>query len=154
MPRQPSGAGPGETLYTPSLTATTTSPTLGTGGSATGGWRYVEGHLVFWWALIVFGTSPSAGEGYYQITLPVTPVTDNRGVGDGMIVDSSASNEVRPVRVACASTLAAALSVPDLPFIFDMSAPAGITSALIGAAAPFTWAAGDQINVTGLYQVV
>lgn len=60
MPRQPNGAGPGEFLYTPELTATTTDPDLGTGGSATGGW----------------------------------------------------------------------------------------------AAAPFTWAAGDQINVTGLYQVL
>lgn len=34
------------------------------------------------------------------------------------------------------------------------AAPAAITSALVGAAAPFTWAAGDQINVTGLYQVL
>lgn len=154
MPRQPNGAGPGEFLYTPELTATTTDPDLGTGGSATGGWRYVSDHLVFWWALIVFGTSPSAGEGYYQISLPVDPVTDNRRLGDGAIIDASASSEIRPVAVICASALATALSAPDMPFITDMSAPAAITSALVGAAAPFTWAAGDQINVTGLYQVL
>lgn len=153
MPRQPNGAGPGEFLYTPQLTATTTDPDLGTGGSATGGWRYVSEHLVFWWALILFGTSPDPGAGYYQISLPVDPITDNRGVGEGMIIDTSASSEVRPVRVCCASALATALSAPDLPFIFDTSAPAAITSALVGAESPFTWAAVDQINVSGLYQV-
>lgn len=154
MPRQPNGAGPGEFLYTPELTATTTNPDLGTGGSATGGWRYVSDHLVFWWALIVFGTSPDPGEGYYQISLPVDPVTDNRRMGDGAIIDASASSEIRPVAVICGSALATALSAPDMPFIADMSAPAAITSALVGAAAPFTWASGDQINVTGLYQVL
>lgn len=155
MPPQPNNLGPGETPYTPVLTATTTNPDLGTGGSATGGWHFVDSQLVWFWALFVFGSSPDPGSGYYQVSVPVPPVTDNRRLGDGAVIDASASSEIRPVAVICASALAQALSVSaERAFLTDMSAPAGITAALVSDAAPFVWAEGDQINISGLYQIV
>lgn len=154
MPAQPNGAGPGEYAWTPTLTATTTAPTLGTGGSATGGWRYVDGALVFWWALFVFGSAADAGVGKYQLALPVAPITSNRPVAHGAVIDGSASSEIRGVTALVAPALAAALSgVAASAFIVDTSTPAGIVDACIGDDKPFVWAEGDQINLCGIYQV-
>lgn len=91
MPLQPNGLGPGEEPYTPVLTASTTNPSLGTGGSAVGGWQRVSGSLIWWWLK---------------------------------------------------------------PFIFDVSDAAGVMSLLVSHEAPFTWAEGDNINVSGIYQML
>lgn len=70
-----------------------------------------------------------------------------------MLVDASASSEIRPVRAGCAVPLAAALGTdPKRAFLLDVSTPAGIMAALVSHEAPFVWAAGDQINLSGLYQ--
>ncbi len=123
MPLQPNGLGPGEQVYTPVLTATTTSPTLGTGGTAVGGWQSITGSLIWWWAAFTLGESPDPGEGYYQVSLPRDPVSDpGRGVGDGVIQ--------------------------------DISAPAAFMAALVSHEAPFTWAEGDVVNLTGTYQAL
>lgn len=154
MAVQPNGAGTGENAWTPELTATTTAPDLGTGGTASGGWRYVDGALVFWWALFVFGASPDPGSGKYQLALPVTPISSNRPVAHGAVIDASASSEIRGVTAVVAPDLAAALSGEETStFIMDTSTPAGIVAACIGDDAPFTWAEGDQINLCGIYQV-
>lgn len=156
MPLQSNGLGPGEEAYTPVLTATTTSPTLGTGGTAAGGWQRLGGSVIWWWAQIVFGESPDAGEGYYQVSLPRDPVSDpGRGVGDGVVQDISESAELRPARAVCSSTLAAAVGgYSTRPFIMDISAPAGFMAALVSHEAPFAWAEGDVINLTGTYQML
>jgi hypothetical protein len=94
------GDGHGGTANTPTLTATTTNPTLGT--SPTNEWD--------WWMLgpflvgsitIIWGTgAPTPGSGTYEITLPVAPasISTNAGVplGWGQIKDAStgAANEV------------------------------------------------------------
>jgi len=156
MPLQPNGLGPGEEPYTPVLTASTTNPSLGTGGSAVGGWQRVTGSLIWWWAVITFGTSPDPGEGYYQVSVPQDPVREpGRVVGDGTILDVSNTLELRPVVAGCAADLAVAFGgAPSRPFLFDTSDPGGLMSALVSHEAPFTWAAGDTINVSGTYQML
>lgn len=156
MPLQPNGLGPGEQVYTPVLTATTTSPTLGTGGTAVGGWQSITGSLIWWWAAFTLGESPDPGEGYYQVSLPRDPVSDpGRGVGDGVIQDISASAELRPVRAVCSTQLAVAMGgYSTRPFIMDISAPAAFMAALVSHEAPFTWAEGDVVNLTGTYQAL
>lgn len=155
MALQPNGRGPGEELYVPTITATTTDPDLGAGATIEGGWQPV-GSLVWWWAHVILGTDPDPGSGYWIISLPKAPVSDpNRIVGDGSIVDASAeaTGQFRPVRVACAAALATALSVDEASaFLFDASGPSAVLTALIADDAPFVWAAGDSITVSGLYQ--
>lgn len=59
------------TSYTPTLTAITTPPTLGTGSSAVGYYKRL-GRWVRGKAVITFGTSGVvAGSGYYGLLLPV-----------------------------------------------------------------------------------
>lgn len=156
MPLQPNGLGSGEQAYTPILTATTTDPDLGSGGIARGGWQYVSGSLVWFWALIMFGEDPDPGEGIYQISLPHFPVENpGRAAGDGVILDSSASNEGRPVRAACSEELVSGLGgIAGRPFLVDVSDPAPFFTALVGAEAPFTFAELDQINISGIYQML
>jgi hypothetical protein len=58
--------------YTPALTATTTSPTLGTASAVTGRYQQV-GLMLHVNIRILFGTSgAAAGSGTYEISLPVT----------------------------------------------------------------------------------
>jgi hypothetical protein len=89
------GAG---TAYTPALTASTTNPSLGTGGFPETTGRYSQnGKIVTGYARVAAGTtSVTAGSGTYRISLPVTcamdGVFDNRGVvvGSAYYSDSSA----------------------------------------------------------------
>jgi hypothetical protein len=58
--------------WTPALTATTTNPTLGTGGSTTGRWGRVQ-KIVVGHAQITFGTAgTAAGSGLYYVSTPTT----------------------------------------------------------------------------------
>jgi len=121
--------------WTPALTATTTSPTLGTGSSAQG--RYFQnGKHVVAYGSINFGTSgTAAGTGDYQISLPVTARTrvnnDMNMIGQGYLFDSSAS-ALRP----CI-------------FIYVDTGKVGIRlttdGSLVTAAAPWAWAASDVL---------
>jgi len=62
------------TDYTPVLTAVTTNPTLGTGGSATGRSTRI-GNTIIGNCRIIFGTSGmTPGVGIWRITLPVPAV--------------------------------------------------------------------------------
>lgn len=63
------------TTYTPTLTAATTNPTLGTGATATGRY-YTDGKHVEGDVNIIFGSSLSAGSGSYRISLPVNNAND------------------------------------------------------------------------------
>ena len=87
------------TSYTPSLTASTTNPSIGTGGFVETTGRYSQnGRIVTGYARVAAGTtSVTAGTGTYRISLPVTcamdGVYDNRGVvvGSAYYSDASAS---------------------------------------------------------------
>jgi hypothetical protein len=89
----PSGFGTWAS-WTPSLTASVTNPTLGTGSVTSG--RYVQnGKVVTAVAYFAFGTSGvSAGSGGYRCSLPVNAVsyTAAFAAGSGAFIDVSAAN--------------------------------------------------------------
>lgn len=75
--------------YTPTLTASTTNPTLGSGSSATGYYKRL-GHRVEGYATIQFGSAGvAAGSGYYGLLLPVEPVNRTQAIGIGYVIDNS-----------------------------------------------------------------
>jgi hypothetical protein len=59
-------------IYTPTLQATTTNPTLGSGSTAAGRW-WRSGHWIEGFARFEFGTSMNAGSGTYYISVPFPP---------------------------------------------------------------------------------
>jgi hypothetical protein len=82
----------GWTAYTPTLTATVTNPTLGTGSSVSGFYKRI-GKTVFWRAVIQAGSAAvAAGSGTYSLSLPpilASTNQSNRVKGYGLIKDSA-----------------------------------------------------------------
>jgi hypothetical protein len=124
------------TAWTPTLTATTTNPTMGTGATRNGNYtrfgRTIHGQLH-----IIFGTSGSAaGSGTYEVSLPVAPTPgSNRIIGSGFVYNSSAN------------TLWTIVAITDSSFgdelrMYTTSTASGF---VITDAVPFTWANNDQI---------
>jgi hypothetical protein len=130
------------TAWTPTLT----NVTLGAGGSAAGTYfqagKYVTGRL-----LIVLGTA-GALTGYAQFSLPVASVNhpgsaNDIWLGGAVLLDSGVmgySGMVTWVSTTTAGLLA-----------FDSSATY-LTLAATGAAVPFTWGVGDQIDCRFFYE--
>lgn len=136
--------------WTPTLTATTTNPTLGTDATQDGA-EISEGTLIRWKARIVLGTGATAGTGYYQLPLPYEPDLAHAVVGAGTIAEGEAPNMPWPVMVALAPALAVSLSAePAHPFLFLGDRSRAINA--IGAAIPGEWEAGDIIDVCGFYE--
>ena len=133
------------TSYTPSLTASTTNPTLGTGSTQTG--YYVQiGKLVIYNFLIFFGSSGvAAGTGDYYVSVPVNITSANGSavVGNGYLYDSSVV-KYQPVNYRPSGQTKV---YPEYGNI-QSSAAYGTTS----AAGPWTWAASDQIGGLIIYE--
>lgn len=134
------------TTYTPTLTATTTNPTLGTGSVSTG--RYMAaGKLIIAQYKIAFGTSgTAAGSGSYLIALPVAPsgFASNAVIGNGICVDSSA-NGLGPV----------ILRVNGVGSTLTMQFPAtwpGGTATTVTHVNLVPWAASDEIWGSVVYE--
>lgn len=135
--------------YTPTLTATTSNPNIGTTGQIFGEYRRVMGgEWVFVQVHVVFGgTGISAGSGTYQISLPYpcgtfTNVANSFLNGVVRLFDSSASS------FACG-----------YPFIgnggnlIQFASPhrsAGGADNVTNSN-PWTWAAGDEIQFSAFY---
>jgi hypothetical protein len=84
--------------YTPVLTASVTSPVLGTGSSIFGRY-YVIFDQVYTWGEFRYGTAASIGSGIYRISLPFraktlintnNPFETPLPVGNGIVFDESA----------------------------------------------------------------
>jgi hypothetical protein len=132
------------TSYTPVLTASTTNPTLGTGGSVSG--RYIKlGKTVIGQAAIVFGSSGvNAGSGTYYVSLPINKTGLNEhALGSVVMRDASASY------IGNAGTLqgAGTAGLDKAQIVFGGSVFA------VGSTTPWTWAAADQIFFTFMYEV-
>lgn len=128
--------------YTPTLTAATTNPTLGTGGTARAV-AWITGQQVTVWFEIVFGTSPTAGSGFYIVGLPVDvyPVADIvplTAIGVGKLRDSNTTNEKRAI-----------FSLNGDRAKFQIHNAADDT--IVTNAVPWTWAAGDSMSGTVTY---
>jgi hypothetical protein len=131
------------TAYTPTLTATTTSPTLGTGSSATGAYLQI-GKLFFVRGVIVFGTSGVvAGSGNYRVSMPTSLSTGYNAwrvaYGQAILEDSSASSRV--VRFLMAPSSGASVAA-----LID------VAGAQVTDAVPWVWAASDAISWSATFQ--
>lgn len=124
--------------YTPTLTASITNPTLGTGSTQTG--HYCQnGKLVFVRFVITFGAGggAAAGSGTYRINYPITAAANQgtRVAGTGYLFDNSAN--------AAWFTLIYGNNTTTAQFLYQAGAG---TYGIASAAAPMTWAAGDSID--------
>jgi hypothetical protein len=134
------------TSYTPVLTAITTNPTMGTGETRNGGYVQI-GKLVIYRFAIFFGTSGvNAGSGGYRISLPVngkgTGGPGANSSGSLFLYDSSAGTMFAGsiIEIGASSTAG--------PCYYAQNA--SLTE--LGATAPWTWAANDQIRGTIIYE--
>lgn len=128
------------TAYTPTLTASTTNPTLGTGSTASGAYCQI-GKVVHYRARIIFGTSGvAAGSGFYYVSLPVAS-TGSLQFGFARITDSSASKVFLGHAVFNSSSIVAIRVQQD-----------STGEAAVQNGTPFTWAASDEIIIEGTYQ--
>ena len=136
------------TAYTPTLTASTTNPTLGSGSSRVGEYRYIGPKLVWFTVEIAFGTSGvNPGSGIYSVSLPFTAAASSvvhSGAIHGSVNDDSASdNNI----IGCGIT--SGLTTVTL-FFWDPTSAAVQT---VHNNAPFTFAANDSIQFSGIYEV-
>ncbi len=131
------------TAYTPALTASVTSPTLGT-GSAVSGYYWRVGNLIVGWAQVDFGTSgTNAGNGTYRVSLPVTASASLGAlvsIGSGRIVDNDGADTYLVDAVIAATTY--------MTLRFDSQTTLGIVT----HAVPFAWAASDMLTVHFSYE--
>lgn len=139
--------------YTPTLTASTTNPTLGTGSSATGYYKRL-GHRVEGYASILFGSAGvAAGSGHYGLLLPVEPVNRNQAIGIGYVIDNSDSARFLIASLAVSTALWSAATKKAI-IVVSNAAGAGFATGAnpVGAATPWTWAENDQLLVTFSYE--
>ena len=139
--------------YTPTLTASTSNPTLGTGSSVAGEWRYLDnGDWVMAQGKIIFGTSGVAvGSGTYRVSLPVTPGQINPGAvnkmdcaGTIMLVDASTGNHL-------VGELHVADNNPST--IMEITNLTASTASFVTNAFPWVWAASDEMYWSVIYPV-
>ena len=124
--------------YTPTLTASTTSPTLGTGSSVSGRYGQVN-KIVCGQGQINFGSAGvAAGSGFYFVSLPITAQSSGKVIGQFQFYDSSAA-------AVYIGTLISDTTTRSLMYYNN---PASVTT----NAAPFVWAAGDFIRYTFQYE--
>lgn len=146
-----SGAGatwPWQT-YTPALTANTTNPVLGTGGSSVGRFTQI-GKTIFAKFSIIFGTAAlSPGSGTYFVSLPVPAdlsTVDYINMPSGylrMTDTSTGSVAVGAAEIETATTA---------QLIYTQIAGTANNIAAASGAAPWTWAASDKINGYLIYE--
>lgn len=140
------------TRWTPTITGSTTDPSLGTGAVAVGG--YIQmGTIVNWWMQITFGTSPNVGDGFYQFPMPVRPIELDVPIGTGFCLDLSDTYKVYPLTALIATGQADYLTTERSdPFVYNVADAASGAEITVGSAVPFTWAAGDKIHMSGSYE--
>ena len=123
--------------YTPALTASATSPTLGSGSAAYG--TYVKlGNWITGTGVVAFGSSgTAAGSGDYFITVPENLASGTFCGGHGYAYDVSATAWRTFVLEAAGTN----------KFYMNMGSSGRITSGT------FPWAAYDQMQINFSYQV-
>lgn len=130
------------TLYTPSLTGSTTDPTLGTGSVRFGWYTFAPGPSVHFNFFIKFGSSGvSAGSGNYNVSLPVASASPY----------ASGHCAVGSVQYADNSTGA---FQPGSLFVPNGSSTAGLVGAApVTNSSPWTWAANDYLSGSVTYPI-
>lgn len=131
----------GFTDYTPALTASTSDPTLGTGGTIAG--RYTQiGKNVTVHVGIAFGTAgTAAGSGTFYVSLPVnmrTPMNDGAIVGYGWIYDKNVTRSYMILATYESATTVRLRNYDATNFVTNSS--------------PITWSAEDAIQLSLNYE--
>lgn len=130
------GWGQPWTAYNPTLTASTTNPTLGV-TTLTGAFMQI-GKTTHWRVVITLGTGFAAGSGNYIVSLPANSAWGAAEYhGSGLIVNNGAA---KPVVVY--------LNTANSVLMWRASTEAVVTSAGPGVA----WAVGNIISLGGTYQ--
>lgn len=127
--------------YSPSLTASTTNPTLGSSPTQTG--RFCQiGKLVVCQIYLAFGSSgAAAGSGTYRVSLPVSAsasATFRTAMGSGKLVDASTGTRRT---VVCRKN-----GLGDVELVLDGAA------GIVTDAAPWVWANSDVITLDLSYE--
>jgi hypothetical protein len=126
------------TSYTPVLTGSTTNPTLGTGGVIFGKYMQV-GKTISVFGAYKFGTSGfTTGSGTYNISLPVTGLTQSQTVMGSAV--GSPNGSIFFVGWAQVFTTVATIYMPTSPSVCNTVA---ISNSGIGGTA---WAAGGIVR--------
>lgn len=133
--------------WTPTLTASVTNPTLGTGSAAEGFYMKIGRTVIAQFAILFGSSGVNAGSGVYRIDLPVVATQRFTGigwhnVGDVRLVDFG-SGEAR-ASIGLNSTGLITMTYP-------AAWPTGAATS-VGAAAPWTWAATDQMHGRLIYE--
>lgn len=133
--------------YTPTLTSSATTPTLGSGSTASGAYTRM-GAFIAGEALIQFGTSGvNNGSGTYRFSLPVTTGAGvaNKPCGRAVLVDSSS---VAMCDAVCVMNAGGSY----MEFRYAATAPIGSATAVTDLL-PWTWAASDYLWVNFFYEM-
>lgn len=141
------------TSYTPTLTGSTSDPTLGSGSSVSGFYKRL-GRWVRGKAVITWGTSGTAvGSGWYGLLLPVQPADKIQPIGIGFAYDDSDQHRFVVATAAVIPVLWAA-STSKAVLLQSNVATEGFANGHnpIGAAVPFAWDASDQLAITFEYE--
>ena len=135
------------TTYTPSLLASTTNPSLGTSAVTEG--RYMQlGKLIVFQFSIQFGISSSAGNGQYQLTLPVAAadVTAPRAsIGQTHLFDSSTAH-------SRGNFFAEVLATGDKVRFLGENPQTAYGRVQVSHVEPWSWSDADQIRGTIVYE--
>lgn len=138
--------------YVPILTATTTPPVMGTGGTNFG-FYYEIFDQIYAFGEWTFGSGASRGAGTYEVTLPFKAkslvtvggsfITSPPVVGNAQAYDASDATERQPLLTVLRSALTIAFSVR-----------AGTAGSIrrVTESIPFTFNAGDGIMWSARYQ--
>jgi hypothetical protein len=128
--------------YTPTLTATTTNPSIGTGATAVG--RYTQiGKLICYYGKIILGTSASAGTGNWVLDLPVTAATTvaSPRIGYWTVTQTTAGNGMFVAFAATSTTMQSR---------YPASWPLGASTVVSNSTG--TWASGSELNWQVFYE--
>lgn len=132
--------------YTPSMTATTTNPTIGN-GTLTGRYRLIGGDLMYVTISLVVGSTTTVGVGAYSFSFPAgfksRDVTNFNQTLGGYLVDASAASARWP--------LAGDIRPNSTVVTRVYTSLAG--NAILNHAAPVVLAVGDILVLAGLVVV-
>lgn len=130
--------------FTPTWSSTGTPPAF---GNATVTARYVQvGKLVSFYMRILFGSTSTFGTGTYTWAVPAASnLTAAQSVGVARLLQTSASANTHFCQVRVGTSASGTFDITFTPTF------AGVVAA-VGTTAPWTWANGDLIEVSGTYE--
>lgn len=130
--------------YTPTWTAVTTNPTLGSTTIA-GRWKMLETNTMVFFinVAITTGGAWNAGSGEWQFSLPSGKTAPAfRQTVAGMILDNGTKRYVITGLIEASDTKIIVMAVSDASNPFT-----------VGASAPVTWATGDKLDIGGIIEI-